>query len=799
MSYTPNLNLEKPQRGGSWWEKLNSDLDLIDTAIGTLNSAIDDLPQEYRYSDTFNSTTGVAVSLPVSVDSINEYDVHVTPTSRAGAIGDIWATKGTSSVTVYCSEVNTTDTFEITITYLGDVSSYGGSMYRRYYVSPSTGISDHSDSGESGSLAAMISAIGSTPAILELPGNKTYTLTAYDVTVPTTLFLLPQPGAIINIGSSRTLTINGGLVAGRWQIFSGSGTLAFGVRSIGEAYFEWTGAVGDGTTDCGTPVNMLADACRANVIPMSFGRGNFYTTTSFNFTGANFDIGLQAVGWVIRGAGPGATMITGNLSSGYPIVDMTDCYRSTLKDIRILGQVAGSQLCGVLYAMVGSVLATENQMENVLITGEYTEAGFINVSADLHKMHQCSVLGPCGAIYTSDRDALGGSVIQSAYQTITGAPNMTLCYIVDSEIEGTGGDSVNWDAAIVADEMGKLSILQTYLAQGTAAKCGIMVAGSSGVFYDAHQIDFISSRYENQGSLDGVFLWKETDDDLRNSIFIGEAGNGVVGTGDLIYLEGNGAFTSSVFKITAEATEWDHFVTRGGTGTITHCEIFEQTIAGSLQNGIDANILGDGNIVHLLNWNDNWLDVSGVCTFFAGSSGRIDVNPTNGYNTIASTGEKARKFTGHIKTDWLLTSNAGPSGSDVTHYTYTLTGDLFQANTAQNAGNFRITAWGTFTANSNTKTLKAKFGIQSSETTLVQNDQSTAPNGSNWRIEIDLARIGLTTDWEYCAKMIVGSTAQTIGVGYISGDPDVSTVDLILTVDAAASDVLFRAVALDLF
>ncbi len=799
MSYTPNLNLEKPQRASTWWEELNSNFDLIDTAVGAVNSAIDDLSQEYRYSEIFNSTTGIAVSLPVTVDSVNEYDVHVTPTSRAGAIGDIWVTKGTSSVTVYCSEANTTDTFEITITYLGDVSSYGGSMYRRYYVSPSTSISDHSDSGESGSLAAMISAIGSTPAILELPGNKTYTLTAYDVTVPTTLILLPQPGAIINIGSSRTLTINGGLVAGRWQIFSGSGTLAFGVRSIGEAYFEWAGAVGDGSTDCGTPVNMLADACRANVIPMSFGRGNFYTTASFNFTGANYDIGLQAVGWVIRGAGPGATMITGNLFSAYPIVDMCDDHRSTLNDLRIYGHAAGNQICGLLYGMVGSTLATENTTKNILISGEFSEAAFINVSSDLHLLQDCSLTGPCGAIYTSDKNALGSGVIQSAYQTLTTTPNFTLCHIIHSNIEGNGGDSANWDAAIVMDEMGKLSIIQTYFDQGTNAKCGVLAAGSSGVFHDSHEIDIISCRYENQGSNDGVLFWKETDQTIRDSIIHCQAGNSVAASGSLIHFEGDGSISSSIIRIVNEPTEWDHFVTRDGTGIITNCEIFEQLVAASLKNGIDAAILSNGNMVHLLNWNDNWLDVSGACTFFAYDYGRIDVNPKNGYNTIASTGEKARKFTGHIQADWLLTSNSGPSGSDITHYTYTLPGDLFSANTAQNNGQLKITAWGTFAANTNTKTLKAKFGIQSSETTLVQNGITTAPNNLHWRIEIDLIRLSLTVDWEYFAKMIVGSTIQTIGVGYISADPDISTVDFILTVNAAASDVLFRAVALDLF
>lgn len=45
---------------------------------------------------------------------------------------------------------------------------------------------------------------------------------------------------------------------------------------------------------------------------------------------------------------------------------------------------------------------------------------------------------------------------------------------------------------------------------------------------------------------------------------------------------------------------------------------------------------------------------------------------------------------------------------------------------------FKVKAWGTFAANTNTKTLRVKFG----STTLIQNDKTTAPNGVDWMVEV---------------------------------------------------------------
>jgi hypothetical protein len=82
---------------------------------------------------------------------------------------------------------------------------------------------------------------------------QTYTISA-DKTVSTNI-KVPK-GVIYSVASTKTLTLNGAIDAGLYQIFSGSGTVAFGTNYTKEAYPEWWGAIGDsGTTDNTTALN----------------------------------------------------------------------------------------------------------------------------------------------------------------------------------------------------------------------------------------------------------------------------------------------------------------------------------------------------------------------------------------------------------------------------------------------------------------------------------------------------------------------------------------------------------------
>lgn len=72
----------------------------------------------------------------------------------------------------------------------------------------------------------------------------------YNVTSDLTInaqLVIPK-GAIINIAPGVTLTINGQILAGRYQIFSGDGTLKVDNSAQPVGYPEWFGAVGDNSS-----------------------------------------------------------------------------------------------------------------------------------------------------------------------------------------------------------------------------------------------------------------------------------------------------------------------------------------------------------------------------------------------------------------------------------------------------------------------------------------------------------------------------------------------------------------------
>lgn len=75
-------------------------------------------------------------------------------------------------------------------------------------------------------------------AIWFSPG--TWTITD-NVTIPSNITMLIPPGAILSISSSKTITINGLVGCGEYQVFSGSGSVSFGSQSNKDVHLTWFG------------------------------------------------------------------------------------------------------------------------------------------------------------------------------------------------------------------------------------------------------------------------------------------------------------------------------------------------------------------------------------------------------------------------------------------------------------------------------------------------------------------------------------------------------------------------------
>lgn len=94
----------------------------------------------------------------------------------------------------------------------------------------------------------------------------------------------------IKPASGKTITINGAITAGAWQIFdtSAGGTIAGSIRND-RVYAEWFGAVADGTTDSTTAINhALVLAHAASDIPVQLLAGTYVVSDTLVATGLSF-------------------------------------------------------------------------------------------------------------------------------------------------------------------------------------------------------------------------------------------------------------------------------------------------------------------------------------------------------------------------------------------------------------------------------------------------------------------------------------------------------------------------------
>lgn len=123
-------------------------------------------------------------------------------------------------------------------------------------------------------------------------------------------------------------------------------------------------------------------------------------------------------------------------------------------------------------------------------------------------------------------------------------------------------------------------------------------------------------------------------------------------------------------------------------------------------------------------------------------------------------------------------------------YTYTLPG----ATIANSGEGIRITAYGTCAANANTKAITAKFGTN----TYASNAVTTAPNGSDFKIEFQVLRTGAASAVGY-GEMVVetinqGITASKGGITW-ANDTDVTIIGTNGT--AAANDIVLSMVIVE--
>jgi hypothetical protein len=199
------------------------------------------------------------------------------------------------------------------------------------------------DPGSGTTLQSAVTAIGSTPTILRVPAG-TYSIAA-NLTVPANITLKAQRGAILSIATGVTLTINGGLDAGLYQVFSwtGTGKVVFGSGAVTKVYPEWWGARGDNATDNTAALQAAATACGATqVLQLSPG------TYCFTSTPSNYGL---TVACSISGTSP-RTAILKNTGTGSALLIQGAVYYSKWENFAVVGNASSQD--GIVTSNSGS-------------------------------------------------------------------------------------------------------------------------------------------------------------------------------------------------------------------------------------------------------------------------------------------------------------------------------------------------------------------------------------------------------------------------------------------------------------
>ncbi len=160
--------------------------------------------------------------------------------------------------------------------YVGDGVNKGATGYDvRAYGVTGDGVTD-----DRATLATADTAANSAGVSLVLP-NGDYKISS-DITLVSNLVF--HPGAILTPDTGDTVTINGIIDAGQYQIFAGDGTIA-GSPKNDFVRPEWWGAVSDGATDCQAAFELAINFAYANGVgQVKLSSGIYYINSTTTFT-----------------------------------------------------------------------------------------------------------------------------------------------------------------------------------------------------------------------------------------------------------------------------------------------------------------------------------------------------------------------------------------------------------------------------------------------------------------------------------------------------------------------------------
>jgi hypothetical protein len=191
----------------------------------------------------------IAIYLAGTTTVASVYTVSIGGTAVNSVTADV---EGVFYFYVDTSDYSNIQLFKLVISYLGNTATYDNivAFYNDNYYIDALGEYGSGTAYTQATIEAALTAIGTTNKATMLLRPGTWAVTT-DLTIPANVTLKIPAGAVLSIATGKTLTINGPLDAGLYQVFDcvGTGKVVCGAGSVAAVYPVWWGAKRDGVTD----------------------------------------------------------------------------------------------------------------------------------------------------------------------------------------------------------------------------------------------------------------------------------------------------------------------------------------------------------------------------------------------------------------------------------------------------------------------------------------------------------------------------------------------------------------------
>ena len=399
-------------------------------------------------------------------------------------------------------------------------------------------------------LADAISSIGGSETTLVVATTHTVTASA---TLPTNVELQFARGGQISVNSGQTLTINGTIRAGRYQIFAGLGTVTTSATGIQDTIFpEWWGDnTTKGSTDMTAEIQAAIDFAEAGVTANLTAPTVVFAPTSY-FVSATITVAASGVSLVCY--------------NGFADIVRSGNYGETFH--LNLGGAAGqfnNRIENLYMRQITNAATSPDYHINAEVCAQLRiincrfDDGFVDVL-----LQGCQFVWMDKCLW-QDTGLLGAYQGAAAYLKIIGHTNLALPgnnYFTNLEMFGTQGTQANWykGYAIVIEESDG-----NYFIGGHAGRIGNRIL------------------YAAPGATDSSLL-----SIMFTNFYFDGAGEGTEGRGYAVELTGdvsgggvvdNIVFDHCTFSGPGTADSESAILIQNNTGTWRNIKIVDSTIA----------------------------------------------------------------------------------------------------------------------------------------------------------------------------------------------------------------------------